>query len=125
MEYLGLPENAEDAKRIAEATAIEGFADWAALKRAAESNPALRDRVLLAQGMAQAEFNRIALKLENPPAKLVTEKTSTTAPKPPRPVNSNTAPVVDELRAAIEEKRWDDVNRIRARQQLEKRFGTK
>lgn len=123
--YLGQSENAEEAERIAAMTDIPGYADWPSLKKAAESNPALRDRVLIAQGMAQAEFNRIAFKLANPPAKPVIEKTSTTAPKPPRAVASSTAPIVDELRSAIEENRWDDVNRIRARQQMEKRFGTK
>lgn len=125
--WMGLPENAADVTAFNEQTAIDDL-NLERLNAACAKNPAMRDRVLIAKGIARAELNRIALKLANPPQKdppPPAEITETKAPKPPKPIGGTGAAVVDPLAQALKEKNWTEVNRLRNEQAAAKRWGTR
>ncbi len=125
--WLGLPENAADLKSFIEETQVDGM-NFEQLAAACAKNPGIRDRVLLAKGMAIAELNRIAMKLANPPAEVPPtpqpkEKTSTNMPPPAKAINGNAAAVVDPVAQALKSGNMAEYNRLQNERVFQRRFG--
>lgn len=116
---LALPENAALAKKIFAKTDIDGL-DPAALRKAS-ANPAMRDRIQRAVGIAEAELDHLAERLATPPKDEPKPKTNTSAPDPARPAGGNGTAISDPIAAALKAKDWPTYNRLMDAKKLAKR----